>query len=155
MLKNGAKGLKSSKWLLLACAVSAAVVDIVIIAMLIAGGEAGEYLACPFLLLIFDLIYLAVSLLFTNFRFKYSIGVWVSYIVLYTIGFSIGLAIILGGEGTVITNGALALWACVHAFNIVCAAVCALFASRIIKKDWLAFAVAAVFIVGAVVYAGI
>lgn len=154
MLKNGAKGLKSSKWLLLACAVSAAVVDIVIIAMLIAGGEAGEYLACPFLLLIFDLIYLAVSLFFTNFRFKYSIGVWVSYIILYLIGFSIGLAIILGGEGTVITNGALALWACVHAFNIVCAAVCALFASRIIKKEWLAFAVAAVFVVGAVVYAG-
>lgn len=154
MLKNGAKGLKSSKWLLLACAVSAAVVDIIIIAMLIAGGEAGEYLACPFLLLIFDLIYLAVSLFFTNFRFKYSIGVWVSYVVLYAIGFSIGLAIILGGEGTVITNGALALWACVHAFNIVCAAVCALFASRIIKKDWLAFAVAAVFIVGAFVSVG-
>lgn len=154
MLKNGAKGLNSSKWLLLACAVSAAVVDIIIIAMLIAGGEAGEYLACPFLLLIFDLFYFAVSLFFTNFRFKYSIGVWVSYIILYTIGFSIGLAIILGGDGTVVTNGALALWACVHAFNIVCAAVCALFASRVIRNGWFALAVAAIFIVGAAVYAG-
>ncbi len=154
MLKNGAKGLNSSKWLLLACAVSAAVVDIIIIAMLIAGGEGGEYLACPFLLLIFDAFYLAVSLFFTNFRFKYSIGVWVSYIVLYTVGFLIGLSIILGGDGTVITNGALALWACVHAFNIVCAVVCALFASRVIKKTWLALAFAVVFIGGAIAYAG-
>lgn len=154
MLKNSAKGLNSSKWLLLACAVSAAAVDIIIIAMLIAGGEAGEFLACPFLLLIFDAFYFAVSLFFTNFRFKYSIGVWVSYIILYTLGFSIGISIILGGDGTVITNGALALWACVHAFNIVCAAVCALFASRVIKNSWFAIAVAAVFVVGAAVYAG-
>ncbi len=154
MLKNGAKGLIGSKWLLLACAVSAAAVDIVIIAMLIAGGEAGKYLACPILLLVFDALYLAVSLLFTNFRFKYSIGVWLSYIVLYALFFLIGLAIILGGDGTVITNGALTLWACVHAFNIVCAIVSALVASRVIKNKWFALAVAAVFIAGAVVYAG-
>lgn len=149
-----ASGISNSKWLLLLCAASAAVVDIIIIAMLIAGGEAGEYLACPCLLLIFDAVYLAVSLFFTNFRFKYSIAVWASYIVLYTVGFTIGLAIVLGGEGTVITDTALALWASVHAFTIVCAVVCALFASRVIGKMWFALAVAAVFIVGAVVYAG-
>lgn len=161
MLKNsattayGAKGLRSSKWLLLLCAASAAAVDIVIIAMLVAGGEAGEYLACPVLLLIFDAIYLALSLFVTNFRFRYSVGVWVSYIVLYTVGISIGNAIILGGEGTVITNTALALWECVHVFNIVCAVICALSASRVIKKRWLTFAVAAMFIAVAAVYAGL
>lgn len=160
MVKNsastayGAKGLSSSKWLLLVCAASAAVVDIIIIALLAAGGEAGGYLACPILLLIFDACYLAVSLFFTNFRFKYSIWVWAGYIALYTVGFVIGLAIILGGDGTVLTNGALILWSCVHAFNILCAVVCALFASRVFKKMWFALAVAAVFVAGAAVYAG-
>ena len=150
----GAKGLSSSKWLLLACAASAAVVDIIIIALLAAGGEAGEYLACPILLLIFDVFYFAVSLFFTNFRFKYSIFVWVSYIALYTVGLFIGLAIILGDGSTVLSGAAVALWACVHAFNILCAVVCALFASRVIRKTWLAAAVAAVFLAGVIAYAG-
>lgn len=147
-------GLRSSKWLLLICAAVAAATDIVIISMLFAGGEEGEYLACPFLLLIFDIFYFVISLFFTDFRFKYSVAVWVSYIILYTVGFSIGNAIILGGDGTVITQSALIMWACVHAFNILCAIVCALFASRVIKRIWFAAAFAAVFIVGAAVYAG-
>ncbi len=160
MIKNkaessyGAKGIRSSKWLLLLCAASAAVVDIVIIAMLFAGGEGGEYLACPFLLLIFDLFYFAVSLFFTNFRFRYSMLVWLSYVVLYTVGLFIGLAINLGDGGTVLSSAAFALWACVHVFNILCAVVCALFASRVIKKAWFALAVAAVFIIGSVAYSG-
>lgn len=160
MIKNrtgtpyGAKGIRSSKWLLLLCSASAAAVDTLIIAMLIAGGEGGEYLACPFLLLIFDLFYFAVSLFFTNFRFKYSILVWLSYVVLYTVGMFIGMAINLGDGSAVLSSAAFALWGCVHAFNIVCAVVCALFASRVIKKAWFALAVAAVFIVGSLAYAG-
>ena len=160
MFKNSAasafasKKIASSKWLLLLCAASAAAVDIIIIAMLFAGGEGGEYLACPFILLIFDVFYFIVSLFFTNFRFKYSIGVWVSYILLYTLGLIIGLAIILGGSGTVLTNGAIALWAGVHAFNILCAVICALFASHIIKKLWIALAFAVLFIAGVATYAG-
>lgn len=150
----GAKGWGRHKWLLLLCAASAAVVDIIIIAMLAAGGEGGEYLACPVILLIFDLFYFAVSLFFTDFRFKYSITVWLSYIVLYAVGFSIGLSIILGGEGTVLTDGALILWSCIHAFNMVCAVVCALYASRVIRKMWFALGFAALFVVGSVIYAG-
>lgn len=160
MFKNSAasafasKKIASSKWLLLLCAASAAAVDIVIIAMLFAGGEGGEYLACPFILLIFDVFYFIVSLFFTNFRFKYSLGVWISYIILYTVGFSIGNAIILGGSGTVLTNGAIALWESVHGFNILCAIICALFASHIIKKLWIALAFAVLFLAGVATYAG-
>ena len=160
MFKNSAatafasKKIASSKWLLLLCAASAAVVDIIIIAMLLVGEEGGEYLACPFLLLIFDVFYFVVSLVFTNFRFKYSIAVWVSYILLYTLGLIIGISIILGGSGTVLSNAAITLWSCVHLFNIICAVVCALFASHVINKLWIALAFAVVFLAGAATYAG-
>ncbi len=159
MVKNTAGAyasnkISSSKWLLLLCAASAAAVDIIIIALLFAGGEEGEYLACPFILLIFDIFYFAVSLFFTNFRFKYSLGVWISYILLYTLGLIIWVAIILGNKGTVLTNGSIALWAGVHAFNIVCAVICALYASHVIKKLWLALIFAVIFLAGAATYAG-
>ncbi|MCM1439048.1 MAG: hypothetical protein NC131_07530 [Roseburia sp.] len=148
------KKIASSKWLLLLCAASAAAVDIIIIVMLFMGGEGGEYLACPFILLVFDVIYFAVSLFFTNFRFKYSIGVWVSYIVLYTVGLVIGVAIIFGSNGTVLTNSAITLWSGVHAFNVVCAVIFALFASHVIKKLWVALIFAVIFLGGAGTYAG-
>ncbi|MDE7087257.1 MAG: hypothetical protein K2O67_03590, partial [Clostridia bacterium] len=146
--------INGNKWLLLCCSACAAIVDIVIIALLFIGGTGGEYLACPFILLALDLIYMAVSLFFTNFRFKYSLSVWISYVALFTVGLAIGIAILFGGEGTVLTNTAVGLWAFVHIFAIVCAIVCALHASRILKKGTLAFAVAAIFFAGCACYVG-
>lgn len=145
--------IASSKWLLLACAVSAAAVDLVIIIMLALGGTDGMYLACPCLLLIFDVIYFAVSLFFTNFRFKYSLGVWISYVFLFTVGMIIGSSILLGGYGTVITTGAIGMWAGVHTFNIICAVICALYASRVMKNRWVAYVLAAIYFAGCVLYA--
>lgn len=151
----GAGGMLGRKIFLLVCAAVAAVIDVVIIAMLFVGGEGGEYLAAPFILLILDAAYLIMSLFFTDFRFKYSVAVWVCYVILYTVGFSIGNSIILGGDGTVVTQSALILWECVHAFNIVSAIVCALFASRVIRNAWFALAFAALFAIGGIVYAGL
>lgn len=148
------KQIKSSKWLLLLCAAISAAVDLCIIIMLSVGGMGARFLVCPIILLVLDALYFTVSLFFTNFRFKYSLTVWISYAVLFTIVFSVGNTLIFDGNGTVISTAALFFWACVHAFSIVCAIICALTASRIIKTKWIG-AVCAVVLLGAgVTYAG-
>lgn len=158
MIKNTAdksfvsERINGDKWLLLCCSALAAAVDIAIIAMLAIGGIGGGYLACPIILLIFDLIYIAVSLFFTNFRFKYSLLVWISYVVLFTIGLFVGAICIMGGEGTVITGLAAGLWIGVHVFAVVCAIFSALYASRIFKNKIFIFILAAVFLIGCALY---
>lgn len=149
------KQLKSTKWLLLLCAACAAAVDTAIIALLFAGGlKEAKYFVCPFALLILDVIYFIVSLFFTNFRFKYSLIVWLSYIICYTLGIALGSALLFGDSGTVLSSTASGIWACVHIFGIICAVIVALSASRLIKKFWIALSVAAVFFVGCAGYVG-
>ena len=149
------KQLKSTKWLLLLCAACAAAVDTAIIALLFAGGlKEAKYFVCPFALLILDVIYFIVSLFFTNFRFKYSLIVWLSYIICYTLGIALGSALLFGDSGTVLSSAASGIWACVHIFGIICAVIVALSASRLIKKFWIALSVAAVFFVGCAGYVG-
>lgn len=140
------KQVKSSKWLLLLCAASAAAVDIAIVILLLIGGMGVEYFICPIVLFVFDAVYFVVSLCFTNFRFKYSMAVWLSYVLLFTLGVAVELAILLGGAGTVISNVALITWSVVHALNILCAIITALFASRVMKSTWLGIVFAAVFV---------
>lgn len=136
------KQIKSSKWLLLLCAAGAAAVDAVIIAMLFIGGiTAAAYFICPFILLALDVVYFVISLFFTNFRFKYSLAVWISYVILFTVGLAVGIGLILGGSGTVLTNFALIFWASVHAAAIFCAIIMALLASRVIKNFWVSLVI--------------
>ncbi|MDE6373319.1 MAG: hypothetical protein K2L72_02355, partial [Clostridia bacterium] len=111
-----------------------------------------EYFICPIVLFVFDAVYFVVSLCFTNFRFKYSLGVWLSYVLLFTVGVAAELAILLGGAGTVISNVALITWSVVHALNILCAVITALFASRVMKSMWLGIVFAAVFVLGCGAY---
>lgn len=146
------KHIKSSKWLLLLCAASAAAVDLAITVLLIIGGMGATYLICPIVLFIFDVIYFVISLFFTNFRFKYSIAVWISYMLFFALGMVVELCLLLGGSGTVITNGALIMWAVVHGLNIVCAIVTALFASRVLKYLWVGIVFAVVFIFSCAAY---
>lgn len=147
-------GIKSSKWLLLLCTAVSAAVDILIIVQLFLGGVGAEYFVCPFMLLAFDVIYFVISLFFTNFRFKYSLFTWISYIVSFTIGMAVGSAILFAGNGTVLTNGAIGLWAGVHSFSIICVVITALFASRTMKNKWVALALTAVYLAGGAFYAG-
>ncbi len=146
------KRFNSSKWLLLLCAASAAAVDLAVIIMLFVGGTGGGYLACPFIMLIFDLAFIAISQFFTNFRFKYSLAVWIGYVVFSAIALAVGTALLLGGNGSVITNASFWLWAVVHIFGLLCAALTALHASRIIKNMWIMLAFAVVFVFGCVSY---
>lgn len=122
--------LNSSKWLLLACTAFSAVVDAVIIVLLAIGGTDAKFFVCPAVLLALDIIFFLVSLFLTNFRFKYSVGLWVAYVIIYIIVFAVGNIVTSGSESVVLTNGAVGLWAGVHVFTVICAIVTALFASR-------------------------
>lgn len=144
--------INSPKWLLGVCAVASALVDVVIIVMLAMGGMGAKYLACPIVLFIFDAVYLIVSLFFTNFRFKYSLAVWISYVAVFSIGLAIGSAAMFSGEGIVLSNTATALWLSVHIASIVCAIVTVLYASKIMKTMWVALGFTLAFAFWCVVY---
>lgn len=146
------KRIKGEKRALLFCAALSAVVDTLIIIMLAVGGMGARFSAVPVLMLILDIVYFTVSLFFTNFRFKYSLSVWISYAVVYLGVLLIGHLLILGGEGTVITTGALVMWTCAHIGCIICAVVCALTSSRVIKCKWIALACAAALFCGGAAY---
>ncbi|MDE7300783.1 MAG: hypothetical protein K2N47_01290, partial [Clostridia bacterium] len=145
--------LNSSKWLLLACTAFSAVVDAVIIVLLAIGGTDAKFFVCPALLLALDIIFFLVSLFCTNFRFKYSVGLWVAYVIFYIIIFAVGNIVTSGGDGVVLTNGAVGLWAGVHVFTAVCAIVTALFASRKLKNKAVVGVFAALLAIGCCFYA--
>ncbi|MDE6557862.1 MAG: hypothetical protein K2K39_02025 [Clostridia bacterium] len=132
------KQITHSKLFMLIGAVCAAAVDLLIIIMLAVGGGRDTHYVYPALMLALDIGYLIIGLCFTDYRFKYSLYVWISYVVLYGVLTAAGLGTILGGSGTVITAAAIWLWSLVHITLIICAIVAALCASRLVKNFWVA-----------------
>ncbi|MGN1103761.1 MAG: hypothetical protein ACI4QI_02680, partial [Candidatus Coproplasma sp.] len=124
------QNIRNSKFLLITGIAVAVVIDALISVLLIVGGYSFKFIVFPAVLLLLDAVYLVVGATATNYRFKYSLAVWLLY-VLFTCVFCIsGTMILLNTEGTVATNVALILWAAVHAVSVICAIVTALYTSK-------------------------
>ena len=126
--------IRNSKFLLI-CGMALAVgIDALITILLSIGGYSFKFIAFPAALLLIDVVYLLVGSTATNYRFKYSIAVWLLYVVFTCIASVIGTAILLNVDGTVLTTIALILWVVVHAISIICAIFTALYTSKKVKS---------------------
>ena len=87
--------LSSDKILLLVCAGIAAFCDLItFIVSLVAGYGAGQVVLTVFML-IADGLFIA-GICFTNFRFKYSLAVWIGYVA---VSFVLSLIMLVGCSG--------------------------------------------------------
>lgn len=130
------KRLSSDKILLLVLAGIAAFCDLVtFIVGLVAGYGAGQIVATVFML-IADGLFIA-GICFTNFRFKYSLAVWIGYVVASFILSIIMLASCSGGSGVYnMTTAATALVILSHLMLWVVIGVCALADNLFPRKSY-------------------
>ncbi|MGN0812139.1 MAG: MBG domain-containing protein [Candidatus Coproplasma sp.] len=126
--------IRNSKFLLITGITVAVVIDALITALLCLGGYSFKFIAFPAVLLLLDAVYLTVGATATNYRFKYSLAVWLLYVLLTCTACASGSAILLKVEGTVLTDIALILWIAVHAVSVICAIVTALYTSKKFKS---------------------
>ena len=126
--------IRNSKFLLIIGMVSAVVIDALITVLLCIGGYSLVFIAFPAALLLIDVIYLLVGSTATNYRFKYSIAVWLLYVAFTCAVCVSGTVILLKLDGTVLTTIALILWVTVHAISIICAIFTALYTSKKFKS---------------------
>lgn len=124
----------NSKFYLAICMVAAAAVDALIAVLLFLGGYNPILLIFPGVLFLLDLAYFIVGLTATNYRFRYSIGVWLTHILLTILVCTLGTLQIFQINGTVLTYIALGLWVGVHLISVVCVLFTALYTSKVIKS---------------------
>ena len=109
--------IKSSKLALLIGSLTAAVADVFVVVLLMIAGLWG-YIALPIVLAVADIAFFVIAL-FTNFRFRYSLGYTIGYLAVF-IGCVLGhLFIIYGGKETAMTAIALIIWVAVHVLNFL------------------------------------
>lgn len=129
------RNISNSKWLLAVGTAVEIAIDALIMVLLCIGAYSFKFIAFPCVMLVLDAVYLAVGIFATNYRFKYSIAVWLVYILLTAVFCICGMVILVTLDGTVLTTVALVLWIVVHAVSIVCAIFTALYTSKKFKSS--------------------
>ncbi|MGN1373297.1 MAG: beta strand repeat-containing protein [Candidatus Coproplasma sp.] len=127
--------IRNSKFLLITGIAVAVILDALITALLIIGGYSFKFIAFPAVLLLLDVVYLIIGTVATNYRFRYSLAVWLVYVLLTCAACASGTVILLMLEGTVLTNIALILWTAVHAVSVICAIITALYTSKKLRSS--------------------
>ena len=96
---------------LLILSILATVSDLVAL-IIFAVADHGGYITIPALLIVFDALFI-LGVCFSNFRFKYSVGIWTAYIVVTVILLSM-ISLSTSSEYPVMTNTAIALNTLAH-----------------------------------------
>jgi len=128
------KRFGGSKLFLLIASITAAVCDLVLLIVCSVSGFDARFIVLPVFNLIFDALFI-VGIVFTNFRFRYSLTVWIVYLALTFIFACSTLGVMSGGELTYSTGAATALFAVAHAVSFVAVTIAALY-PILKKKPW-------------------
>lgn len=145
-----------TKVFLFICLGAMAIIDFAAFVYLTATGAAATFWIFPLLFFIADAIFI-VQTAFSNFRFKYTIGEIVFYILLTFIVLMSTVSRHLGGTVSVFTSTAGTIWCLIHVLSIAAALICYLFTakrfrSKVLLQSLVAIAVSAVCAVTAVAY---
>ncbi len=152
------KNISSSKVPLIIGMVLATVVDLAILLYLVINGLDFEYFIAPAVLLAVDIVFLILTFI-SNFRFRYSIGYFVTYLVLLVIAtvyvayFSMGA---FQADRTA-TLTALIFWVAFHLIVAIVVLFSSLYAARTFKKKKFTTAVILLLVtsIGLAGYAGL
>lgn len=127
------KRLASEKLLLLICAGIAAFCDFVMMLVAAVVGYGATVVVFPVVMMLIDALFI-VGVRFSNFRFKYSLAVWISYIAASLLMTTLLLALNGGFAGyEIMTTTASALCILSHILLWISICMCALFGN--LKKD--------------------
>lgn len=127
------KRMASEKILLLICAGIAAFCDFMLLIVSAVVGYNVSITIFPVFMLLADALFI-VAIVFSNFRFKYSLWVWISYVA-FSLFMTILLFVLNGGfyGYEIMTTTACALYILSHTILWIVIGLCALFSN--LKKD--------------------
>lgn len=135
-------GTKSPKLFLLISVIAALCADLVVSAILIWSAVPVLYWIFPLLAMVADAAFLLAAI-FTNFRFKYSVGV-LSAFVAFVSAIVVAVNVInLAGETVTLSLAAAVMWTASHVLSVICVIATAVHASKTIKGGRISKLVAA------------